>query len=45
MENKYDVIIIGAGPGGIFCAYELMDKNRNLKVLMEIGRASCRESV
>ena len=22
--NNYDVIIIGAGPGGIFSAYELM---------------------
>ncbi|MDE7008395.1 MAG: NAD(P)/FAD-dependent oxidoreductase, partial [Lachnospiraceae bacterium] len=40
LENKYDVIIIGAGPGGIFCAYELMDKNRDLKVLMvEKGRS------
>ena len=29
---KYDVIIIGAGPGGIFAAYELMQKNANLKV-------------
>ncbi|MBR2319598.1 MAG: FAD-dependent oxidoreductase [Clostridia bacterium] len=29
---KYDVIIIGAGPGGIFAAYELMKKNANLKV-------------
>ena len=33
MENKrFDVIIIGAGPGGIFSAYELMKNNRNLKV-------------
>ena len=29
---KYDVIIIGAGPGGIFSAYELMQKQPNLKV-------------
>ena len=29
---KYDVIIIGAGPGGIFAAYELMQKNATLKV-------------
>lgn len=29
---KYDVIIIGAGPGGIFSAYELMQKQPKLKV-------------
>ena len=29
---KYDVIIIGAGPGGIFSAYELMKQNPALKV-------------
>ena len=29
---KYDVIIIGAGPGGIFSAYELMLKNKGLKI-------------
>ena len=29
---NYDVIIIGAGPGGIFAAYELMQQNRELKV-------------
>ncbi len=29
---KYDVLIIGAGPGGIFSAYELMKKDSNLKV-------------
>lgn len=39
MENKFDVIIIGAGPGGIFCAYELMEKRKDLRVLMvEKGR-------
>ena len=26
VNMKYDVIIIGAGPGGIFSAYELMKK-------------------
>lgn len=38
--NNYDVIIIGAGPGGIFCAYELLDKKPDLKVLIiEKGRS------
>ncbi len=29
---KYDVVIIGAGPGGIFSAYELTHKRPDLKV-------------
>ena len=29
---NYDVLIIGAGPGGIFSAYELIKKNPKLKV-------------
>ena len=33
MKN-YDVIIIGAGPSGIFCAYELIHANKDLKILM-----------
>ena len=37
--HNYDVIIIGAGPSGIFCAYELTKENKNLKILMvEKGR-------
>ena len=37
---QYDVIIIGAGPGGIFSAYELIRLNPELKVaVFEAGHA------
>lgn len=40
MNNNYDVIIVGAGPGGIFTAYELMDKAPSLKVaVIECGNS------
>ena len=37
---KYDVIIVGAGPGGIFSAYELTKQNPELKVgVFEAGHS------
>ena len=36
---KYDVVVIGAGPGGIFTAYELTHGNKDLKIaVVEQGR-------
>ena len=35
----YDVVIIGAGPAGLFAAYELIEKNKKLKVAL-IDRGS-----
>lgn len=38
--GKYDVIIIGAGPGGIFAAYELVQKAPDMKIaVFESGHA------
>ena len=38
MANQYDVIIIGAGPGGIFSAYELSRLMPELKIaILEAG--------
>ena len=31
---KYDVIVVGAGPNGYFCSYELIKKDPSLKVLL-----------
>jgi len=37
--KKYDVVIVGAGPAGLFCAYELIENNSKLKVaLIDRGR-------
>ena len=42
----YDVIIIGAGPGGIYAAYELTKEDRGLKVAVfetgnELNKRKC----
>lgn len=38
--KEYDVIIIGAGPGGIFSAYELVKLKKNMKIaVFETGTA------
>ena len=33
-KNKYDIIIVGAGPSGIFCAYKLIKDRPELKILL-----------
>lgn len=39
-NTDYDVIIIGAGPGGIFSAYELLQKKCDLKIgVFEAGNS------
>ncbi len=38
-DNQFDIIIIGAGPSGIFCAYELVRQKPDMKILIiEKGR-------
>ncbi len=46
MPLKYDVIIIGAGPAGIFTALEIAKENKGIKVLIldkgrEISKRTC----
>ena len=40
IKMKYDVVIIGAGPAGLFSAYELITKNKKLKIAL-LDKGSC----
>jgi uncharacterized FAD-dependent dehydrogenase len=43
--NRYDVIIVGAGPAGIFTAYELVKENAHLRILiLEKGRSMAKRN-
>ena len=33
-KNKFDVVIVGAGPAGIFACWELIKKNKDLKIAL-----------
>ncbi len=37
---KYDVVIVGAGPAGLFSAYKLITENKNLKIAL-LDKGSC----
>ena len=37
----YDVVIVGAGPGGIFTAYELLEKRPNLSMVVCLKSEGC----
>ncbi|MDR3215621.1 MAG: NAD(P)/FAD-dependent oxidoreductase [Bacilli bacterium] len=46
MENRFDVIVVGAGPAGIFACYELVKLNSKLNILLvdkghDIKERSC----
>ena len=32
--NKYDIVVIGAGPSAAFLAYEAIQLNKNKKILL-----------
>lgn len=44
-KNSYDVIIVGAGPAGIFTALELVNSDKNLDILIVEKGLSLKERV
>ncbi|HIE34543.1 MAG TPA: FAD-binding protein, partial [Candidatus Altiarchaeales archaeon] len=44
MKDRYDVIIVGAGPAGMFAAYELVDKSLDILIVdkgKDINKRKC----
>lgn len=38
MEKKFDVVVVGAGPAGMFATYELLEKKPDIKIgLIDMG--------
>lgn len=39
MKDKFDVVIVGAGPAGLYCAYKITSENPNIKIaVLEKGK-------
>ena len=37
---KYDVLVVGAGPAGLFPCYELIKRSKGMKIaLVEMGKS------